>query len=160
LKSSFFEKIKRTKPFEKSDIFIYLALVIVIAILFIFFVIIPTVKKPNGFAVYKNGKTVLTFSLDDKKLEILSDFIALTDVDENENGITIIVYENADKLGYNTIYIDKKNRTAKVIDSNCSNSKECVHSPTISNTGAIFCAPRGLKITPISGDEFLPPIVG
>ena len=159
MKSSFFEKIKRSKPFEKSDIFIYSALAIAIAILFVLFVIVPAIKPTNGFAVYKDGQTVLTYSLDEKKLEVLPEFISLVDVKENENGITITIYDNADKLGYNVIFIDKKSNTAKVTKSNCSSSKECVHSPAISNTGAIYCAPRGIKISPISGD-FLPPIVG
>ena len=61
--------------------------------------------------------------------------------------------------GFNLIFINTIERYAKMQDSTCSHSKDCVHSPSITNSGIIYCAPHGSKIT-LLGTNDIPPWTG
>ena len=86
-----------------------------------------------------------------------SDFVLLTETDD---GYTLTIYTSNDKTGFNVIFINTKESSVKIIESTCSVSKDCVYSPAISNSGAIYCAPHGIKIIPNGTSGNIPPIVG
>ena len=150
--------LKSAKPFMFNDIFVYAITFITVLILFLIFVIFPTTSSGRGFAVYKDGQTVLTFTYGDRKLNVKNGFTVSSK--QADNGVYITVYTSKDKSGYNVIFADTENNRVKVVESTCSTSKDCTHTPAVSDKGAIFCAPHGLKIIPLGGDGRTDPITG
>lgn len=146
--------------FRKADLIIYAALAAVVVFLLVFFVFLPISKPVNGFIVSVKGKTCLTYRFQNDLLTVEAEFESNVDVKEVDGGYQIIVYHDHEKSSFNHIFIDVKNKTAKVTESSCSVSKDCVHSPSISSSGVIYCAPHTLKIVPIDSDGFIPPTVG
>ena len=161
--SVFFQRVKQTKLFYKKDLIVYFSLVILIVCLFAFFVFPTISKKDNvGFIITRNGHTVLTF--DTKS----SDLFSISAVFENQVEIESLeseiykvkIYSSAQKNGYNILVFDANKISVKVIESTCSDSKDCTFCPELKNSGSIYCAPHALKITPLSGGGFVPPITG
>lgn len=159
MKSDIYTKVKSKKPFEFNDIFVYSALTLLILVLFICFVIIPQKSAPLGIEVRKNNQKVLSFHYSSNTIVIENEFNELVEVSDHNDGKLITIYTNTDKTGFNKIYIDLQNKTAKMQDSTCSHSKDCVSLPKISDSGMIFCAPHALKITPIDS-KGTPPWTG
>ena len=150
-------KIKQSKPFEFSDIFVYCALILALALLFLFFVILPASSVSKGFNLFIDGNKVDVYYYGTDKVEICNDnYLDLITYDKSTNQITVFV--DGDKTHFNVITVDNANKTAKITDANCSQSKDCVSTPTLGV--AIVCAPHKLKITPIGDDGFTPPVTG
>ncbi|MBQ9734608.1 MAG: hypothetical protein IJV95_01995 [Clostridia bacterium] len=158
MKTKDYISLKKAKPFEFNDLFIYLAVAITVVALFLAFVIFPDGNKNDGFCVYKGKTQVLTFYYDGKLLDVNEQFFIQQD--DVKNGIYLTVYHTQDKNSYNKLYIDLIAKSVVMVDSTCSNSKDCTHSPAIKNSGAIYCAPHDLKIVPIDGDGRIPPTTG
>lgn len=145
------------KLFRLRDIVVYLSIAIVIAILFVVFVILPKKQEPQGFAVYVDGEKILECYYDSEKIIPYSSEKAFAKINEDN---TIYIYFGTDEKQYNLISYDKTNKNVKVKDANCSNKKDCVKEVAISNSGAIYCAPHKLKITPIGSSEKTTPTTG
>ena len=160
MKKKDLSEIKGAKPFEKNDIFIYAAVIICLILLFVFLVIVPQSNLTEGFTVHKDGENVCTFTFSDKKLSINDDFSSLIEMCEEDDGLTVIVYTNTDKHSYNKIFFSYSDKSAKVVESNCSSSKDCTFSPSITSQGAIYCAPHKLKVSPIGNSGISIPITG
>lgn len=146
------------KPFKPSDIVVYFALLVMFFALFLFFVILPTANKTNGFKILIDGKQVATYSYDgDFKLtnQSYKNLIVF-----DQTNLTITVYTDESKVHYNKIKIDDKNHSAKVIDANCSTSKECVYTPSLKDNSAIVCAPHKLKIVTLEKVTPSTPVTG
>lgn len=150
-----FNRIKNSKPFEKHDVFVYAVLALFVAVLFVFLLFPITPSNSNGFFVTKNNRQVITYNYDSDNLVVDSAFSSLVERQENKDKIIIKIFNDSSKQHFNTLEIDKKNKTVDVIDSSCS-SKECVHMAKISGSGVIYCAPHALSIT----CGFIPPVLG
>lgn len=159
MKSDIYTKVKSKKPFEFNDIFVYSGVILLILVLFICFIIIPQRSTPLGIEVCKNDQKVFTFNYSSNTIIIENEFDELIEISDTYNGKLITIYTNTEKTGFNKIYIDLQNKTAKMQDSTCSHSKDCVSLPKISDSGMIFCAPHALKITPIDS-KGTPPWTG
>lgn len=152
-----FAKIKQSKPFEIGDVFVYFALFLALLFLFIFFVIVPSTTVSNGFNIFIDGNKVAVYHYGSNKVDICNDnYLNLINYDATKK--TITVYSDSNKTAYNVIAVDDANKTAKIIDANCSTSKDCVSTPSLGV--AIVCAPHKLKITPIGDGGFTPPVTG
>ncbi len=152
---------KNKKIFYLKDLLVYLSAIAIVLALFCAFVIFPkTSKSFTGFNLSVNNDIALSVSFDGQ-VNVSSEYVNLIDYVKDGDSIILTVHSNVHLDGYNKIVIDLKNKTALVSESNCSNSKDCVYTPKISNTGAIYCAPHALKISAIgSASEFVPPTVG
>ena len=147
------------KAFFKRDIIVYAVLVALIVSLFLIFVI-PSNKNSNGFTVSRDGTTLVICSFNsDNHIEINQDFAELIEVSNIDNGYSVKIYKDSQKIGYNVIFFDISTKTAKVSESNCSERKDCFHAPSIKNNGTIYCSPHDLLIKPI-GETASSPIVG
>jgi hypothetical protein len=155
-RTNLIEKIKKSKPFCKHDVVIYAVLSLFIAILFLSFFGFSSHDNANGFNVTLNGQKVLNYSFETNALFIESAFTDSVEKTDDGQKVLITIRSGANKEQFNVLSIDKAERSVKVVDANCSSSKECAHMPKIHNTGAIFCAPHGLSIT----CGFIPPMVG
>lgn len=153
------DKIHNSKLFYKKDIIAYFLLALFIVFLVLFFILLPSSKQSNGFCVKKDGQVVLFFA--DNKVQIQTGYEGFVEQEVLDySTIKVIVYSSLEKTGYNVILFDAINKTAKVIESTCSHSKDCCYSPAISNNGIIYCAPHGLSIEPIGSSNFTPPVTG
>ena len=145
------------KLFRWGDVFVYAFTLLIIFSLFLAFVILPSTQKSKGFKVMVDGKEVATY-LYDGELSIkdasYKDLIVLGE----DNTITI--YLDQSKTHFNKIQVDQKQRTAKVIDANCSTSKDCTYTPALKGNSAIVCVPHKLKIVAIGKTEATPPVTG
>lgn len=146
--------------FYLKDIFIYLISTLIIIGLFLGFVILPNSSSSfNGFNVLIDNQIVFSITADGD-ISISQDYTDYIEYSTNEDVVKVIIHSKNHQGGFNQIEFNKTYKTAKVTESNCSNSKDCVFSPSISSSGAIYCAPHQLKITAIGGSQFIPPSVG
>lgn len=153
-----FYKIKNSKPFEKSDVFLYASSLVILAVLFIVFVVFPTNKLSNGFNISLDGKTAIVINVKSRTYSIANEFADDISVIESEDGISFEIFTD-DNGGYNVVYVNYDSMQAKVSDSNCSIRKDCVHTSPIKDSGVIVCAPHKLKVSLI-GNTSDNPIVG
>ena len=160
LKNRTLDKVKNAKPFEFNDVFVYAGVVVLIAVLFCVFVIFPKAQEKRGFAVFKHGETVVTFTFDSLKFNVNEKYANLVEINDADGGFIIVVYTNANKDGFNKIFISTADSSAKVTESSCSSSKDCTFCPAITDHGAIYCHPHGLKICVLGDSGFIPPTVG
>ena len=160
---TFFQKVKEEKLFYKKDLVVYFSLFLLIVLLFVFLVFPTLSKKDNtGFNVSRNGQTVLTFNAKSSEpFSISIGFENQVEIENSEEGIyRVKIYSSAQKNGYNILLFNAKKISVKVIESTCSDSKDCTFCPELKNSGSIYCAPHTLKITPLSGGGFVPPTTG
>lgn len=155
MKSKRLLTIKNSKPFLKHDVLVYAVLALFVALLFVF-LLFPKNYNSNGFLVTKNNQKVLSYNYEDDSLIIDSAFSNLIEQKSEGDKLIIKIFDSQQKQRFNTLEINKKNKTVDVIDANCSSSKECVHMTKISSSGFIYCAPHSLSIT--SG--YIPPTIG
>ena len=156
------DRLKNSKPFHVLDISIYLVIALVVFVLFLGFVIIPhsnSNAQSKGFTVELDGKTIITYYYGTDSFDINNDFIPLITKSKTENGFELTIYTSTNKDGFNLLTINEKQKTVKMTDSDCR-SKQCTYLHEIGNNGIIFCAPRSLKISPIGGSGFMPPVTG
>lgn len=151
-----FIKTKNKKPFERGDVFLYSLVFALIIILLCLFVIFPKQKNSAGFKVYKGESLVLTYTYGNN-LKVSFNWQDSVHYDENSSTITIF-FENGKE--FNKLIINESKKSVKMLESTCSDSKDCVHSPAISSGGMIYCAPHDLKILPLQKTSNTPPSVG
>ena len=159
MKNVILDKVKQKKIFEFNDIFVYLFILIAIALLIIFFTIIPQRNHPKGFKVLVDNEEFLTFYYQSQEFtysENLRNFIEI----DKDNG-QVVIFHNLEKTNYNVIKYNVKNNSVVMVDSTCSSSKDCIYEPAISRQGIIYCAPHNLIIVPITNvSQAEPPIIG
>ena len=148
---------KNQKLFNWGDVFVYAFTLLIILSLFLAFVILPSTQKSKGFKVMVDGKEVATYLYDGELSIVDSAYQDLIVLGEDN---TITVYLDQSKTHFNKIQIDQKQRTAKVIDANCSTSKDCTYTPWLKGNSAIVCVPHKLKIVSIGKTESTPPVTG
>lgn len=154
-----FYRKENLKLFKPIDILIYALLIIGVFSLFLFFVILPANSSNNGFTVTINGKTIFNYHYGAYTVDLV-DYEMADHIVYDKQASTITVYVDDDKQDFNVIKIDEANKTAKVIDANCSISKDCVYTPSIKNGSAIVCAPHKLKIVALGDKAIRPPTTG
>ncbi len=158
MSGNFYEKIKTRKPFEVGDILIYSCLILIVLVLFLCFVILPKNKDSNGFRVFLDDKEIFTFSYENESYSILDGYENYVVIDTYNNTVTI--YHDNDKTEKNILSYSIEKHSVYMLDSNCSNSKDCTYEPAISNNGAIYCAPRKLTVLALNSNSSEPPIIG
>ena len=128
---------------------VYIAAIIVLTALFVFFVILPANGNGEGFVVSVNDQTAFIYDYESKKYEIkeFDGYIEMGDADLNGTFYFTVFTKDG---GYNVIEVVPNEKTVRVSESNCSSKKDCVFTPAVKNgSGAIFCMPHGLKILPL-----------
>lgn len=150
-------RIKVRKPFEFNDIFIYLFILALVSVLFICFVITPSLSNANGFSIHVGQDKIFSLDYSSGEYEISKDYLDKIIVDQEKSTITIFF---DDQSSFNLVEYNLKEKWVKMLDSACSKSKDCVYEPKISSSGMIYCAPHDLKILPIGEFSPTPPVIG
>lgn len=140
------QELRNRKLFLKRDAAVYAILLSAIFCLFLFFVILPQKNDAQGFCVYENETLILTCRYGQSPV-IEKEAQNRVLVDGND----IYVYFNEEKTDYNRI--TATNGEVKITESTCSSTRDCVYEPAIKNSGAIYCVPHKLKITPLNEER-------
>lgn len=140
---SIFQSIKESKPFFKKDLIVYL-LVILLTVSFIVIVNITSTPNDKVECLY-NGQKVFDYDFAVNNLKLYSvDGVTVT---QNTDGDALYLTLTYSDGGFNKVKLDKKQKSASVSESNCSQSKDCVHSPAIVKSGqSVICVPHGLVL--------------
>ncbi len=154
-----FYRKENLKLFKPIDLLVYALLIIGVFSLFLFFVILPASSSSDGFTVTINGKTIFNYHYGSYTVDLV-DYKMADHIVYDKQKSTITIYLDDNKQDFNLIEIDEANKTAKVIDANCSLSKDCVYTPSIKNGSAIVCAPHKLKIVALGDKAIRPPTTG
>ena len=153
-----------SKIFEKRDALVYIGLACFIFCLFLIFSLPQACadnSKNHGFKITVKDQTVALLDANSSTpVSVADDFLTLVEVSSNGDVYTIKIYTDEGRTDYNLVEFNAKEVSVKVTESTCSESKDCVHFPTLYNSGSIYCAPHHLKIQPILDDGFIPPTTG
>ena len=144
------EQVKQTKWFKPLDLLIYGLLAALIVALILAFALSGKGEELDGIIINYKGEKVFTYNFSKNEYEILrADSIEISD--EGETKLGLIFYTDG-KSGYNKIEIDKKGKSVKVTDSNCSRHKDCVYTQALnaSRSVPILCTPHALSIVPLT----------
>lgn len=152
------QKTDKIKPFLFGDAIVYIVLALLIIALFLSFFFSSKNKSHDGFIFSLNGKTVLTYNVKEDKFDIADEFLGSVEIEDKDGGYQVVIYSSADKTKSNTAFINKREKSVSVTDSTCK-KEYCVHSPSITSDGVIYCDPHGLKIAPIGAEGTSRPIV-
>ena len=155
LKSVSIKNISKNKVFEIKDLFIYGFLLLFILILFLctFF---SCKTSNNGFTVTINGTNIITHEYG-KNFEVSKEWTNKVTISQTQDGYLIKILSQDG--GFNTLLCNDKNNSVKMLDSDCP-SGNCKYMGELTNAGAIYCAPRDLKIVPLINNGDLPPVIG
>jgi len=140
-----------TQFFKKQDIFVYAVLLAVIVTVTVVF--LPARENPvTSFEVYCDNQLIFTYDVQNKAYNVFSDKCS---IEQSFDGIILTIIQSD---GQKNIAVFNE-KGAKMLESNCSNTKECVNNfPYLNNSGAIICVPNHIKIVAITqnGDIIVP----
>lgn len=148
------QNAKKDKFFKPIDVMVYLAVALVIVILFSVFFGSDngTNQKINVVTIVdlQNNQTLFVYNLQRNEYEITQDTSWQIDVTQTENGIVVLL-ENTldDEQRFNQLTITRgQTPTVKMTDSLCGFHQDCVRNfgklTTASQT--IVCSPNYLKV--------------
>lgn len=158
MKTSVYEELKVRKPFEFNDIFLYSFILMLCLALFLFFIPRSSASS-DGFKIIWDGKTVFSLSYADNSYNVDDSFPYELLVDTEKSTVTIFFSE--DKSEYNLLSYDLSEKSVKVVESSCSDTKECTRIPAVKNdNGAIYCTPHKIKIVSLSYKQGDTPVTG
>lgn len=150
------QNIKTNKPFAWWDIIIYILLALLVIGLFWGIVWSKDNDKVVGIEIVQNDAIILTYDFDTDTIKTYSQSVM---IDQTSHGYMVMIHTQ-DAKGYNKIAINVYDRTVDVVDTNCSHSKECMHTQPIKHqTDSIICMPHALIIRSRT-DTIKPPISG
>ena len=148
--------VRAAGVFRKTDLFVYLAVAVLIAVLFCAFVFFrPESKLEKIQIIYMDlNRYEKILEMDVKTLrvtELHPDWKDRVEISELSDGISVKIEADG---GYNVLKVT--NTYAKMTEADCSRTKECVNNfPAISQGDqAIVCTVHHLKVIGIgeSGD--------
>ena len=153
---------KKDGCFKTWDILIYGVILRAVAALFPADTCGYNRSAPGGVEVYYNNNLAFSYDFDsDEYSVLLPQNIAVSDgADELEITFCTDGGSAEEHTDYNVILIDKSARTVRVTESDCSNRRDCVYTPAITDTsGMITCTPHRLVIMPsgyFGSDDTIP----
>lgn len=151
------EQVKKDRFFKIWDILIYGIIAAVIVALFLAVTLTADKSSLSGIEGYYNNNLAFTYNFAEDELKVV-----LTDnikVEENNSDTVKLLFVTdggslTEHTDYNIIEINKSARSVRITESDCSNRKDCVYSPAITNSaGLIVCSPHRLRILPADYED-------
>lgn len=140
------EQVKNSKWFSIWDFVVFGVIIVVAVALILVFTLGRDKSALSGFEMSYRGEQVFTYEFGGEKRVLDSERVKVVDGD---GGFTVH-FTTGDGKGYNTIWVNTKNKTVDVTDSNCSMRKDCVYTAKMTNNSSqIYCLPHGLIILPL-----------
>lgn len=157
---SHLEEVKKRGLFASWDLLVYAVLFVLIVLLFLVFVFGGTREQAAGIRVSVEGVEVYTYTYGQGGAVAVG-WEKRVDEHEENGLLRVTVYTDEQLHGYNVIEIDEENKSARVIDANCSYHKDCTLMAAVtSESGVIVCVPHGLKILALGGENLTHPTIG
>lgn len=149
--------VRGGKFFRLADLLVYGAAVLLIAALFLAAALIGG-GQAEEFRVEVNGETVYTYRFGAGG-EVSSEWAERV-AEREEEGLLLVTVQVSEGE-WNEIVIDDGAKSAFMRDANCSRRKDCcAMQPVGEGGGVIVCIPHGLRILPLSEEDFSRPSVG
>ena len=141
-------QIKSSKWLSIWDLIAFGAIVVIAVVLILVFTLGKDKSEMEGFYAAYGGERVFVYDFDRGEAALINE--ENITIEEGEGGFTVRFTTDGGK-GFNVIFVDTKNRTVNVVDSNCSSHKDCVHTPKLKNNSSspIICTPHSLTIAPL-----------
>lgn len=142
------EQIKEGKWFRIWDSIAYGVIVAVTVALFLGIFLSRDTSPTDGIKISYNGVQVFTYDYASNESKVLceNNIEIISDTDEK---LTLVFY-TAERRGHNTVVIDKKEKSVRVVDADCSTHKDCVYTPALKdNSSIISCPPHSMLIEPL-----------
>ena len=149
--------VRGGKFFRLADLLVYGAAVLLIGALFLAAALIGG-GQAEGFRVEVNGETVYTYRFGVGG-EVSSEWAERV-AEREEEGLLLVTVQVSEGA-WNELVIDDGAKSAAMRDANCSCRKDCcAMQPVDEGGGVIVCIPHGLRILPLSEEDFSRPSVG
>ncbi|MDE6613426.1 MAG: NusG domain II-containing protein [Clostridia bacterium] len=146
------EQVKKDRGFKILDLIIYGAVLALVAALFIAVFTTRDTSALTGVKITVGTESVFEYEFGgepQKKADCVT-------VEEDGKSITVTVVTDG---GTNVVYIDKAEKTAKMIEADCR-GKQCMYFPELDNNSKyIYCSPHGVKVEPLFRDWNSPDII-
>lgn len=131
-------QIKEGKWFRVWDLIVYGIIAVTVAALFLSVFLTRDRSPASGIRITYAGTAVFEYDYSSDKYSVIAaDCIEINS--DSDDKLELIFHPNGG--GYNKVLIDKKNKSARVIDADCSTRKDCVYSPAITDNSLIICCP-------------------
>lgn len=154
-----FSKIKKSAPFKKADVLIYLLVAIIVTVTVLSFIVFNK-KYATGFYVSANDEKILTYDFEKNNYTIDESKKEMVEVKLDGSFINFtITLPNGD---FNLLSVDKAKRSVKITDANCPH-KDCVSFSPIKagkKNGLIYCSVHDLRVVAIGDNYYIPPTTG
>ena len=140
-------QIKEGKWFRGWDLIVYGVIAVTVAALFLSVFLTRDSSPASGIRITYAGATVFEYDYSTDKYGSVNAGCIEINGDSDEK-LELTFRPNGG--GYNRVVIDKKNRSVKVVDADCSARKDCVYSPAITDNSLIICCtPHKMIIEPL-----------
>lgn len=141
------EQVKNSKWFSIWDMIAFGVILITAVALILAFTVGRDKSALGGFSVSYRGGQILTYEFGGDPIILDSDRV---EVEKGDGGFTVH-FTTDDGKGYNTIWVNTKDKTVDVTDSNCSSHKDCVHTEKLKNNSSlpIICTVHKLTVAPL-----------
>ena len=144
------EQVKKDRGFKLFDLIIYGAVAALVVALFLGVFLTRDTSPLSGIRIYYDNTVIYEYVFEESEGGANGETLradCVEDVKSEGDGVTLKISVEG---GYNTVLINTAARTAEVIDADCSNRRDCVYSPALSdNSSFICCVPHKLKIEPL-----------
>lgn len=144
------EQTKSNKFFRLLDIVVYGVALAVTVVLFFMFVIMPDASSLRDTAavveITSKGEVVFLFDFGSGDYEILGEGERVSV--SAAAAVSVTVYEDADKRGYNIITFDMSGGgRVTAADANCSLRHDCTYMEITESGSSIVCVPHDLIVS-------------
>ena len=144
---------KKQKFFKKADVVLYSLVGIAVVSLFLSFVVFRPKVDLKFINVYHQNNLVYQYDVEQGVGDVVDDTYKqnLTVEKSGEKTIITIDYD-----GHKNV-VQIENNKAKMVEANCSNTKECVNSfaPITNGNQTIICDVSHVKIVGVASGESL-----
>ncbi|MCM1437592.1 MAG: hypothetical protein NC131_00070 [Roseburia sp.] len=142
------DQIKNSKWFSIWDLVAFGVIILTAVALMLAFTLGRDKSSLTGFSVSYRGEQVLAYEFGSDKPTVSDG--RYVEIEEGDGGFTVR-FTTEDKRGYNVIFVDTRNKTVDVTESNCSSHKDCVHTAKLTDNSSapIICTVHGLTVSPL-----------
>ncbi|MGN1373111.1 MAG: hypothetical protein ACI4VK_03570 [Candidatus Coproplasma sp.] len=146
------QQVKNSKWFRVWDLLVYGIILVAVVALIIAVTVNKDTSPLEGVSLSYRGITIYTYEFEKDKSEITLGREGNVSVGEKDaDGSFTVLFTTDDGEGYNSVFINVKERSVKVTASNCSAHKDCVYTAKITNNGSlpIICPIHSLTVSPL-----------
>ncbi len=147
------EAARRDKPFRIGDVLVYMAVVLLIAVLFVVFVFDKQDTQLQTITVIdeKTGEVLYVYNMlrGESVINTQNSRGWVIEETPSDSGVQVRFSVEVDgEQRYNVLGIDRTEPSAKMLDAVCGFHKDCVRNfPAVTRSGgAIVCSPNRLKV--------------